>query len=78
MIEVLPLSCPPPKEEIWHRLAHPEHSSPDGLAVTDAAEVLKRLQICDAPLSKQRQSLGATRSCAKLLPSACKDRWQEF
>jgi len=38
--------------EIWHRVAHPEHSSPDGLDVTDPAEVLKRLQICDAALSK--------------------------
>jgi eukaryotic-like serine/threonine-protein kinase len=31
--------------EIWHRVAHPTHSSPDGLDVTDPAEVLKRLQI---------------------------------
>jgi eukaryotic-like serine/threonine-protein kinase len=42
--------------EIWHRVAHPEHSSPDGLDVTDPAEVLKRLQICDAALSKSVRS----------------------
>jgi serine/threonine protein kinase len=38
--------------EIWHRVAHPEHSSPGDLDVTDPSEVLKRLEICDAALSK--------------------------
>jgi hypothetical protein len=52
MIELVPLSCPPPKQEIWHRVAHPEHSSLDGLDVTAAAEVLQHLQICDAALSQ--------------------------